>query len=93
MPAYIIVSFTPKDPEKLQQYAASVPPTLSTHQGEVVLKGPVESLHGSTGRPMQVIIAFPSKEDATRWYHSEEYQALISTRDAGMDSQFQLIGD
>jgi len=41
---------------------------------------------------MQVIIAFPSKEDALHWYHCEEYQALIPIRDAGMDAQFQLIG-
>lgn len=92
MTAYIIIGFTPKNPEKLQQYAASVPPTLARHSGEIVVKGPVESLHGDAGYQMQVIVAFPSKEDATRWYNSRDYQALIPVRDAGMDSQFQLIG-
>jgi len=93
MSAYIIVSFTPKDPENLQQYAAAVPSTLASHSGEVVVKGPADSLHGTVDYAMQVIIAFPSKEEATRWYHSKEYQALIPVRDAGMDSQFQLIGN
>ena len=92
MTAYVIIGFTPKDPEKLQQYAASVPSTLARHAGEIVVKGPVESLHGDAGHPMQVIIAFPSKDDATCWYHSREYQALMPVRDAGMEAQFQLIG-
>jgi len=92
MTAYVIIEFAPKDPEKLQQYAASVPSTLARHSGEIVIKGPVESLHGDAEYPMQVIVAFPSKEDATQWYHSKDYQALIPVRDAGMDSQFQLIG-
>ncbi len=92
MTAYVIVGFTPKDPEKLQQYAASAPPTLARHSGEIVTREPVESLHADAGYPIQVIVAFPSKEDATRWYRSRDYQVLIPVRDAGMDSQFQLIG-
>lgn len=92
MPAYVIVGFTPKDKEKLQQYGASVPTTLMKHSGEIIVKGLSEQLHGDYEFQMQVIIAFPSKEDASAWYHSKEYQALIPIRDAGMDSQFQLIG-
>lgn len=92
MPAYVVVEFTPKDKDKLQQYGASVPSTLALHSGEVVARGPLEQLHGHCGHQMQVIIAFPSKEKATAWYHSAEYQAIVPLRDAGMDSQFQLVG-
>jgi len=92
MTAYIIVGLTPKDAEKLQQYGASVPPTLAKYSGEVLIKGPVEQLHGQFDYKVQVILAFPSRENAYNWYHSAGYQALISTRDQGMDSQFQLIG-
>lgn len=92
MPAYVVVSFTPTDLEKLQQYSAAVATTLAQHSGEVLVKGPAEHLHGDSGFQMQVIIAFPSKTEATAWYHSREYQALIPTRDAGMDSQFHMVG-
>ena len=92
MTAYIIVGLTPKDAEKLQQYGASVPPTLAKYFGEVLVKGPVEQLHGQFSYKAQVILAFPTREDAYNWYHSEDYQALISTRNKGMDSQFQLVG-
>jgi len=92
MSAFIIVGFTPKDTDKLQQYGASVPPTLAKYSGEILTKGPVEKLHGDFAHKIQVVIAFPSREKALGWYHSDDYQALIPTRNEGMDSQFQLIG-
>jgi uncharacterized protein (DUF1330 family) len=92
MPAYITVNFTPVDKEKMQQYGAAVPATLATYTGEYLVKGPAEQLLGDTGFQMQVILVFPTKELATGWSQSPEYQALVPIRDAGMRSQFQLIG-
>ena len=92
MPAYITVNFTPIDKEQLQQYVAAVPATLVKYSGEFLVKGIFENLSGNTDYEMQVILAFPTKAQATDWYYSPEYQALIPMRDAGMRSQFQLIG-
>ena len=92
MTAYIVVGFTPKDKEKLQQYGASVPSTLAAYEGELLAKGPVDQLYGEPLFTTQVIIAFPSREKASGWYQSAEYQALIPLRNLGMDAQFQLIG-
>ena len=92
MPAYITVNFTPIDKEKMQQYGAAVPATLAAYSGEYLVKGPAEQLLGDTGFQMQVILVFPTKELATGWYHSPEYRALASVRDAGMRAQFQLTG-
>ena len=69
-----------------------MPSTLAKYSGEVVVKGAVEQLHGTFDYKVQVILMFPSRGHAYDWYHSEDYQALISTRDQGMESQFQLIG-
>lgn len=92
MPAYITVNFTPTDKEKLQQYVAAVPATLARYSGEFLVRGMLEKLSGDTDYEMQVILAFPTREQAIDWYHSPDYQALIPLRDAGMRSQFQLIG-
>jgi uncharacterized protein (DUF1330 family) len=92
MSALIIVGFTPKDTDKLQQYGACVPPTLAKYSGEILTKGSVEKLHGDFAHQIQVVLAFPSREKALDWYHSDDYQALIPTRNKGMDSEFQLIG-
>jgi uncharacterized protein (DUF1330 family) len=92
MAAFIIVGFTIKNAEKLKLYGASTPATLAKYSGEIVTKGPAEILHGNFNYDSQVIISFPSKEDALSWYQSDDYQALAPVRDEGMDSQFQLIG-
>lgn len=92
MSAYIIVGLNPTNAEKLQQYSAAVPATLIKYQGEFLAKGPGEVLSGEAGRKVQVILNFPSRTLAYDWYHSEEYQALIPTRDAGMDADFKLLG-
>lgn len=92
MPAYIVVRFTPTDLEKHKEYSAAVATTLAQHSGEVLVKGPAENLHGNSDHLMQVIISFPSRREAVSWYHSKEYQALIPTRDAGMNAEFQLVG-
>jgi uncharacterized protein (DUF1330 family) len=91
MPAYITVNFTPTDKEKLQQYISAVPATLARYSGEFLVRGIFETLSGNTDYEMQVILAFPTREQATGWYHSPDYQALIPLRDAGMRSLFQLI--
>ena len=92
MPAYVVVRFNPKDKEKLQQYGAAAPATLAKYSGEALIKGQSELLHGESKFQMQLILAFPNKQDASAWYNSAEYQALIPIRDLGMDAQFQLIG-
>jgi len=92
MSAYIIVGFTPKNEEALQRYGAKVPATLALYSGEVLVKGPAEPLHGTFDYKMQLVISFPGRDDAMAWYHSDEYQSLVETRNRGMDAQFQLIG-
>lgn len=92
MPAYVLVSFTPIDTEKLQQYAAAVPATLTSYSGEMLVKGPIENLHGNSSFTMQAIIVFPDKALAAAWYGSDDYQALMPLRDAGMNAQFHLLG-
>lgn len=92
MPAYITVNFTPTDEDKLRQYIAAVPATLAKYNGEILVRGMLEKLSGNIDYEMQVILAFPTREQATGWFYSPDYQALIPLRDAGMRSQFQLIG-
>lgn len=91
MPAYITVNFSPTDEDKLRQYVAAVPATLAKYSGEFLVKGICETLSGNIHYEMQVILVFPTREQATGWYHSPDYQTLIPLRDAGMRSQFQLI--
>jgi uncharacterized protein (DUF1330 family) len=92
MPAYITVDFTPVDKDSLARYGAAVPATLAMFEGKYLEKGPAEQLLGEATFQMQVILVFPSRELASAWYHSPGYQALVPLRDAGMRSQFRLLG-
>jgi CRP-like cAMP-binding protein len=46
MSAYIVVHATVLDPAKMQEYAAVAGPTVSSHGGEVVCRGPCEMISG-----------------------------------------------
>ncbi|BCD99949.1 DUF1330 domain-containing protein [Marinicellulosiphila megalodicopiae] len=91
MTAYVHVSFTVKNPELMQAYSANAAQTIKAFKGEFLVKGPVVNLHGKSDYNFMAMIAFESKEMATQWYESSEYQKLIALRNEAMDSQFSLI--
>ncbi|MGH1472112.1 MAG: DUF1330 domain-containing protein [Cellvibrionaceae bacterium] len=92
MAAYVIVGFTPKNKELMQEYGAKAASTIAKFKGEFLAKGIAKPLNGKTDYDNQVIIAFPTKAFAEDWYNSPQYQALIDLRDQGMEANFQLIG-
>lgn len=92
MSAYIIVDLTPTDPEKLQRYSTEAAETIASFGGQFLAKGPIEALHGEAAHKVKAIIEFPDNEAAVGWYNSDAYQALISLRNDGMESQFHLLG-
>ena len=92
MSALIIVALTPTDQDALGAYSALAAQTLIPFAGEFIAKGPIEALHGDASYSVKVVIQFPDRERAQSWYQSAAYQAIIPTRDQGMDSQFHLVG-
>jgi len=92
MSALIIVDLNPTDKDALSTYSALAAPTLIPFSGEFIAKGPIEALHGDTIYSTKVVIQFPDREHAQNWYQSAAYQAIIPTRDQGMESQFHLVG-
>lgn len=91
MATYIIVSLTPRDAEKLAEYAARAAETLTPFGGEVIARGAVQPLHGLTGFKAKGVMQFPTEAQARDWYRSDAYQALIPLRDEAMDAEFHLI--
>jgi uncharacterized protein (DUF1330 family) len=93
MSAYVIVHGTVTNPEKMQEYGAAAGPLAAKHGGEVLSRGPVEVLSGSSDYQLAVVIQFADRAAAKAWYESPEYQALIPTRESGLDSVFILAGE
>ena len=92
MSAYVVVSLTPRDADKLKAYSAAAGPTVEQHGGRFVARGPVETLTGDSRHKIQAVIEFPSRDAALAWYNCADYQALIPLRNEGMDCDFTLVG-
>jgi uncharacterized protein (DUF1330 family) len=91
MTCLVIVDLTPTDKTQLSNYSAQAAETVAAYNGKFIAKGEVETLHGDAPHPVKVVIEFSDKESARNWYNSASYQALIPSRDKGMNSQFHLI--
>ncbi len=92
MSAYVIVEFTINDPDVYREkYAARAGQTANAHGAEVIANGDWEILYGDTVGSSGVIVKFPDRAAALRWYHSPEYQQLIDVRGVAMDARFSLL--
>ena len=93
MSAYVCVHATLKDADKMAEYGAAAGPAVTQYGGELVCRGPIETLHGETSHQIMVVLKFDHKQAAQDWYNSSEYQAIIPTRNEAMDALFVLAGD
>ncbi len=93
MSAYVVVHATVLDQNKMQEYGAAAGPTVTAHGGKIVSRGPSEVLAGESPHQIMVVLEFPSRKAAKDWYDSADYQAVIPTRLAAMDSVFILGGE
>lgn len=92
MSAYVIVEYTIRDPDLYrEQYAAKAGSTAKEHGADVMANGNWEILDGDTAGSSGVIVQFPDRESALRWYNSPEYQQLMEARGLAMDARFSLL--
>jgi uncharacterized protein (DUF1330 family) len=75
MPAYVIAEVTVTDPPAMEEYRKQVPATLAKYGGRFVVRGgAIQTLEGDWKPSRLVVIEFPSRADAQRWYDCEEYR-------------------
>jgi uncharacterized protein (DUF1330 family) len=92
MPAYIIVQVDISDPTQYEAYKKLTPDTVKAFGGKFILRGnPVDVLEGSWDHDRLVMLEFPDKETAKRWYHSKEYQAAKEIRRSAAQAKFFLV--
>jgi uncharacterized protein (DUF1330 family) len=85
MSAYLIFSYTIRDPDAYQQYPVAAMPSIGAHQAEVLVADyQSDSVEGDPGR-VTVVLRFESKEAARAWYESAEYQAAKPLRTKSTD--------
>jgi len=86
MSAFFIATVTVKDTEKFQEYATKSKATFDLFDAEVIARGKHQgALTGNANHQAAAIVKFKDMDTLEKWYHCDEYQALISLRDQAAD--------
>ena len=81
MTAYVIANVDVHDAEAYTAYRSRTLETIKAHGGRFIVRGgEIEALEGEPSVHRLVIIEFPDRLAARRWYDSAEYQAIIPLR-------------
>jgi len=82
MPAYFLVDLLEvRDAAKLEEYKQQVGAVVEKFGGRyLIVGGAPEVVEGAWRPTFPVLIEFPSREQARRWYGSEEYRPLKALR-------------
>ena len=92
MAAYLIVQLTIHDPETYDRYRAQTPAVIERFGGRFVVRGgDPEVLEGEARPGRVVVVEFPSRERAQRFYESLEYQAILPLRLAASTGSAVLV--
>ena len=79
--SYFIARIKIHDPKEYEKYLKGFDGVFSDYDGEMlVVDDNPELLEGEWAHSRIVVIRFPTKEEAKRWYESAEYQELAQHR-------------
>jgi uncharacterized protein (DUF1330 family) len=89
---YVIAHVTVTNPEGYKGYTAETPGSISAYGGKFVVRGGAGStMEGTMPGERHVVIWFPDRAAAERWYNSPEYQALIPIRQANSTGALAIV--
>ncbi len=81
MVAYVVAEIDVKDAAEYENYKTPAFASIAQYGGRYLTRGgKAELLEGEPSPSRVVVLEFPSFEQATRWYHSPEYQAAAQIR-------------
>lgn len=88
---YVVANIRVKDQEKFQQFSGMAGPAIEKYGGTVLARGPgAERLEGNVSG-IVMMIEFETKDAATKFYYSEEYQAAKAVRETCSDTDFMIM--
>jgi len=92
MSAYFIANIRIHDETEYQKYIEHVSKVFSKFNGKYlkVDNNPV-MLEGKWDYSRLVLIEFPNEDELKRWYHSDEYQAILEHRLAAAECDTIMI--
>jgi len=89
--AYWIARVDVRDPEIYKSYVQTATPAFQRHQAKFLARGGRTEVLEGKARARNVIIEFPSMEEALACYNSPEYNAARAIRQTVSDGEFVLV--
>lgn len=80
MKGYWIAHVTVSDPDQYKHYAEAAPAAFKKYNAKILARGGRSTQLEGGGRPRNVVIEFPTFEDAIACYNSPEYQSAKARR-------------
>ena len=79
------------DPETYKKYVETAKPAFARHQAKFLARGGKTEVLEGKARARNVIIEFPSMEEALACYNSPEYTAARAIRQTISEGEFVLV--
>ena len=88
---YLVANIRVTNQDKFQEFSGMAGPAIKKYGGKVLARGPVaDRLEGDVDG-IVMMIEFETKDAATKFYYSEEYQAAKAVREACSDTDFMIM--
>jgi uncharacterized protein (DUF1330 family) len=88
---YWIARVDVSDPETYKKYVETGKPAFERHGARFLARGGKTEVLEGKARARNVIIEFPSMEEALACYNSPEYQAASKIRQGVSEGEFVLV--
>ncbi|WIY05866.1 DUF1330 domain-containing protein [Amycolatopsis mongoliensis] len=91
MTAYVISEVEILDEAQAQRYRELAQASIEAHGGRYLARGATPTvLEGSSERKV-IIVEFPDRETAERWYRSDDYAAALKIRATALERRLLLV--
>ena len=92
MAAYVIYQGEVLDAERYEEYKAVAAETIRAAGGRYIVRGgDVEVLEGEAPAGRTVVLEFPDRETASRWYRSPEYAEARRIREGAAVARMYVV--
>jgi uncharacterized protein (DUF1330 family) len=89
--AYWIAQVTVSNPDRYKLYAESAPLAFKKYGAVILARGGRHGQMEGEGRPRNVVIEFPSYDDAVACYNSPEYQSAKAKRKGAGEASIVIV--
>ena len=94
MTAYVIAQFDVTDCEGFEAYRDAAPPIVAAYGGRFLVNGgDITSIEGQIEGRRMIVLEFPDRAAAERFYNSTEYREIVPMRHKNTIGTVSIVED